>query len=322
MPGLIKHSIIKKRMPRESEILTRSESYVHVDSRTGEILSWNQLNSKLSNMLRNNPISYLGESKHYFQLKNNSLILKQYNFYVTALKKAIETKDVLKIKELKLKISKLPWLNKNKFIDWDISAIQDWQFVDLERKEFLGKKIRENAHGRILDIGSGSWNYFKSKLNEKKSSSHITAIDASKEMLLRSKANKRIQLDLNKIGIGKKLPFKDAEFDTLNLSFIINYIHPRYLSKTFIELDRITKKGGTILISGSQYLGLKEQGKQIFDSKVYCDILKQLNYTINTETIYYDNEIIFQSLGQFPELQKNLVLKEFCKLIIAHKPIK
>jgi len=314
MPGTIKHSIIKKRVPRESRILTRSESYVHVDSRTGEALSWNEFNKKLSLMMREDYSNYLGESKHYFELKNNPLILKQYKLFLLALKKAIERKDISKIKELKLKISKLPWQNKNRFVNWDRFAIQDWQFVDLEKKHMLGKIIRGNAHGRVLDIGAGSWNYFTPEFNELPFPRHITAIDASKEMLLRSQANKRILLDLADIGKGKMLPFKDTVFDTLNLSFIINYINPKSLDKTFNEFDRVTKKGGTILISGHSKFGFREQEKHIFDPKVYCDILRKLNYTFKVETIFYDPQIISERIGTYS------TTTEFCKLIIAYKP--
>jgi len=314
MPGIVKHNVIKKRLPRDISWSTHSDRYIHVDTRTGDKISWNDLNSKLSGLRKIAFSDISKERKYYFELQNNPEILNKYKSLLIKLKKAISEKDLQKTRILKLEISKLPWRNKNKFVDWDIAAIQDWQFFKDHVKKVIGKIIRGNAQGRVLDIGSGSWNYFEPEFNEIPFPRKITAIDASKEMLLRSQASKRIQLDLGEISKGKKLPFKDQEFDTLNLSFIINYIDYFALGKVFNEFNRVTKKGGTILIIGSKNSGLKEQQKHPFNSREYIGILEGLGYKVKEHSVMLDNEIENIEKGKY------IIKEEFCKLIVAYKP--
>ncbi len=310
MQKIVPHKIIRKKVSRNSNI---NDFYAHIDVRTGDKIGWNDINRKLTSLFGKIK-EYRQEKKNYYKLENKPEVLRVYKFLNTKLKEAIQKKDTVKIQEILKKISKLPWENKNKYYGWDLSAVQDWQFFNEKYKLVLGKIIRGNAHGRILDIGSGSWNYFSPEFNEIPFPRKITAIDTSKEMLLRSEANKRIKLDLNEINKGKRLPFDNNEFDTLNLSFIVNYLDLSKLDITFKEFNRITNKGGTILISGDAESGLRDYVKHQFNPKHYIDILNKLDYKIKMHTIFVD---VKQS-----EIEKSSHTKqvEFCKLIIAHKP--
>jgi len=310
MQKIIPHKIIRKHVLRN---FNADDYYAHVDVRTGDKIGWNDINRKLTSLFGNIK-EYRLEKKNYFKLENKPEVLNLYKLLNSMLKEAVQKKDAVQMREILKKISKLPWENKNKYSGWDLSAVQDWQFFNSKYKQVLGKIIRGNAHGRILDIGSGSWNYFSPEFNEIPFSRQVTAIDTSKEMLLRSEANKRIKLDLNEINKGKKLPFGDNEFDTLNLSFIVNYLDLNKLNITFKEFNRVTKKGGTILISGDAESGLRDYAKHQFNPKYYVDILNELNYKTKVHTIFVD---VKQSLIEKGSDTKQV---EFCKLIIAHKP--
>ena len=300
MSKLVKFKTIKKTIPRTQDVHKSLHLYEQVDRNTGAVGA------------PHGPVDF--NSFHNLpELKNNPVILNKFKNLVKQLQLASKSHNKIKIDAIKKELNKLPWKHKNKFAEWDKYAVQDWQFFVDEQKHLMGKIIRGNAFGRILDVGSGSWNYFQPDFSELPFQRHITAIDGSKEALLRNQAHKKIQLDLNELNTGKKLPFKDEQFDTINLAFIMNYIKSPKVA--LVEFNRVIRKGGCFLILGSPYAGLAGEIKHNFDPERYKKILTSLGMNVKIHPIMYDREWVSTSTGK-----STFERAELCKLIIAYKP--
>lgn len=87
----------------------------------------------------------------------------------------------------------------------------------------------KNAHGKLLDIGCGANNFVKSYGNG-------TGVDVANwdgvDVVVKDTS---------------KLPFKDASYDTVSYLACLNHIPNR--DDAVIEAYRVTKKGGTIIIT-------------------------------------------------------------------------
>ena len=105
--------------------------------------------------------------------------------------------------------------------------------------------IPKDKGTRILDFGCGKGLITKeiSKINQK---AIITGVDVSQEAL--KSAKKRVKkANFTKIYESKKLPFKDASFDFIIASDVLEHVYDTEFA--FSELGRVLKKDGKILIS-------------------------------------------------------------------------
>ncbi len=96
-------------------------------------------------------------------------------------------------------------------------------------------------HGRILDIGCGSYPYFLSHT----SFSEKFAVDQqhpAKEL----EDIKWLVLDLNK---EPKLPFEDNFFDAITLLAVTEHLNPTALVILFRETYRVLKPGGKLILT-------------------------------------------------------------------------
>jgi len=118
-------------------------------------------------------------------------------------------------------------------------------------KKSLIQEINSLPPGKLLEIGVGTGDQLQLYRNHQ-----ITAIDISNEMLARAKKHAGKDITLLEMD-GEHLLFRDQSFDYVVLSHVITVVKDQ--RKLFLEIDRVIKVGGKILIlnhfSPNNYLG-------------------------------------------------------------------
>lgn len=119
-------------------------------------------------------------------------------------------------------------------------------------KKSLIQEINSLPAGKLLEIGVGTGDQLKLYRNHQ-----ITAIDISNKMLARAKKHAGKDITLLEMD-GERLLFRDQSFDYVVLSHVITVVKDQ--RKLFLEIDRVIKVGGKILIlnhfSPNNYLRL------------------------------------------------------------------
>jgi len=95
-------------------------------------------------------------------------------------------------------------------------------------REFQKKWLVKNSHLKILDLGCSNVNYWE------EANQFADIFDYKEEF---DKKN----LNYTKIEVGKKLPFKDKEFDYVILSHVLEHVPDIIEFK--LEIERIAKSG-------------------------------------------------------------------------------
>ncbi len=91
---------------------------------------------------------------------------------------------------------------------------------------------------KVLDIGCGEGNLLR------KDKEKIYGIDINKTLI------EKLQLEglLVKYGDAIKIPFEDDYFDVAHCRDVIEHLFPEQARKMFLEMKRILKKNGTIIL--------------------------------------------------------------------------
>ncbi len=117
---------------------------------------------------------------------------------------------------------------------------------DQERKNYWNKEyFYKYSHERllkkekILDLGCGIGHFLTLGSNS------ITGIDANYGSLKEAKkiSNRLVQGNI------LKLPFSEASFDGINCSHVIEHFNPDDAYQLLLEMNRVLKIGGTLIIS-------------------------------------------------------------------------
>jgi len=204
------------------------------------------------------------------ELQNTRKAIKTAGIILRELQKSETRGDHRRTEQIKQILEKMR-AKENPFKIWNAFAALNIQFA--EEKPLL-QLIEKNAKGKVLDFCSGLGGYVK----EKKGETQVTAIDATREMLERNPASKRILCDVNQIAKGKRLPFEDGEFDSIVGMYAMNYMENP--TATLHELARIIKPNGKIMLAGSPTSGVPELVKRTFSSDKYRETLASLGFEI------------------------------------------
>jgi len=137
-------------------------------------------------------------------------------------------------KELSKRIPELKGWPKEARIFWDTEAYGWNTRIPKPIREAIKKEI--HVDGLNLSLGAGSYCY----------ADNTVALDISQEMLKENKAKKKVVHDLEE----KKLPFKDASFDSVTLIFVVDYI--KNLRNVLREVKRVLKNKGRMIIVQSK----------------------------------------------------------------------
>ncbi len=138
---------------------------------------------------------------------------------------------------------------------WDSFAEKDWQFVTEKNKCLIGEMIATllGQEQKVLDLAAGSWQYVPID----------TAVDNSREMLLRNPASRRLLFNLDKLTEGYPLPIED-KFDAVLFCFGYNYVKDQ--NAVFREAKRILQPEGKIFVVGGISGGCSEFALRKFNA--------------------------------------------------------
>ena len=252
--------------------------YVPIDSKTGKSTYGTGLLAEEAAESQNGGKRYPSPKDLLF-IKAEPKSMGRTGIMLRELQKARQAGNKKRAKEIGKALQKMPWMWKNKFARWDEHAKEGWQYVHPADKERIGKELRKHARGNVLDVGAGSWNYFGKRggKTDAPKVKEVVAIDGSRENLARNPNEKRIWANLAEVG-KRKLPFASGSFETVNMAFIMNYLP---VSGAMMgEYSRVLKKGGKMLLCGSEHLGLKMEERHPFDPATYGSMLANLGFSV------------------------------------------
>ena len=189
-----------------------------------------------------------------------------------------------------------------------IESKQSTQYATHDRIPFfrIAKKYLSCCN-KILDIGAGSGNFARFMGRD-----GIYAIDRN-----RSSVN-----DLQNIGINAvhaslpDIPFPDKFFDGVHASHILEHLYPEGFYRTLMEIDRILKPGGILVISSPMMW-----------EDFYSDLSHIKPYNPEIFSRYLCNNLVGSStrpqIGgyQIKTLTYRYSFKEMRPIILKHCPV-
>ena len=109
----------------------------------------------------------------------------------------------------------------------------------------IGKIVKKYSHGKCLDAGCGTGEYFN-LFNSKE----IIGLDLTQEYLDKINTGKFLEKKISLIKADiRKIPFNDNYFDFILCSEVFEYIPEEDTNNTLNELERVSSKNGVIVIS-------------------------------------------------------------------------
>ena len=127
------------------------------------------------------------------------------------------------------------------------SVIKIFAFEKFYQK--IASQIPQNKTVHILDVGCGTAN-LAIAIKKRSPKAEILGIDPDEKILKIAKEKiKKEKLDIKLIkAFAQKLPFKKQSFDYVVSSFAVHHIPPNLKDQAFLEMYRVLRSGGTILI--------------------------------------------------------------------------
>lgn len=145
-----------------------------------------------------------------------------------------DDKVVGELKEISKKISWLRGWPEEKKAFWNGEAFMWRNKISKGKREGIRKELAFLEGGRNLDLGCGSYSYITS-----------VGLDISEKMLLlNGNLSERIGGDLE-----EKLPFKEGEFDSATLIFVLDYV--KNYKGLLKEIWRVLKEKGVLVVAGA-----------------------------------------------------------------------
>ncbi|MEA3514494.1 MAG: methyltransferase domain-containing protein [Nanoarchaeota archaeon] len=129
---------------------------------------------------------------------------------------------------------------------WDHHGSYQWTYFADEIKQRINFFLLQRLRGNNIEVGGGWYLSYPDSV----------VVDLSTVCLNHNPAKEKLQFDLDIIGKGKKLPYKDNSFNSATLISVWQYLqHPKAVLG---ELERILKPGAEIYLINGQGAGLQE----------------------------------------------------------------
>jgi ubiquinone/menaquinone biosynthesis C-methylase UbiE len=136
--------------------------------------------------------------------------------------------------------------------------------VDHVEKQLVWKyMMRMSLEKPLLEIGCGTghWTRFFRQKGFK-----LTAIDLSEKMLEKAKQKNPENVHFEKMNV-EEMKFKDLTFENIVMITTLEFVENR--DQAFLEIDRILKPGGFLLVGCLNELS--EMGRQKMENEIYRD---------------------------------------------------
>jgi len=157
--------------------------------------------------------------------------------------------------------------------EWEHHSSYQWVYFPETAKQLIQFFLSERIEGNNLDLGSGWYSYHPNS----------TAVDFSKKALDYNLSSKKKMFNLEELGRGKRLPFKDNSFNSSTLVSVWQYIKHR--GELMSELERVLSPGSEVFIINERGAGLSEYFNGPSDPKAIADEVKEMGYDAIMETI-------------------------------------
>jgi ubiquinone/menaquinone biosynthesis C-methylase UbiE len=141
----------------------------------------------------------------------------------------------------------MAWRSKRKVMHaYDVTApIYDERYSDEQHLKYWKTLESVDVDGAVvLDVGCGSGLFFSEVAGRAEA---VVGVDVSKQLLLKAKTNPASNVHVVQAD-ADHLPFADGTFDAA-FSFTVLQNMPKP-AKTLREINRATKKGGKIAVTG------------------------------------------------------------------------
>ena len=119
-------------------------------------------------------------------------------------------------------------------------------FLARQRANLADRLIPEAARtGKILDIGCGTFPYFlmTTRFHEKYGLDKLADVD------MKQFQGHNIFMHNHSLEAEERLPYGDGYFDVVTMLAVLEHIEPAYLVRTLEEVYRVTKPGGSYILT-------------------------------------------------------------------------
>ena len=147
--------------------------------------------------------------------------------------------------------------------------------------DFFSKQPR----GRVLDLGCGDGEYSR---RLKDLGFEVTAGDIDEHRFRKHPENDGI--DFRHVDITREMPFSDHTYDYVLLLEVVEHLRNPY--SIFPELNRVIKKGGTLIISTPNILSMKSRLRYFFEGNYDFFREPPLDQTKNPKEVIFNLHIL------------------------------
>lgn len=113
----------------------------------------------------------------------------------------------------------------------------------------IAKQIDPGNKGSILDVGTGTGN-LAITIKRRCPKAEVTAVDPDENILkIAQRKIRKEKIDIKIVrAFAQKIPFDTGLFDFVVSSFVIHHIPKAFKKRSFLEMKRVLKQDGKILI--------------------------------------------------------------------------
>ena len=142
--------------------------------------------------------------------------------------------------------------------------------------------LRTLPKGKVLDIGCGDGDYSR---RLKDLGFDVVAGDVDEKRFKQTRDIKFMYCDIT-----KKLPFADGQFDYVLLMEVVEHLRNPY--EVFLEINRIIKKDGFLIMSTPNILNLKSRFRYMFEGAYSYFREPPLDQTKNPKEVIFNLHIV------------------------------
>jgi ubiquinone/menaquinone biosynthesis C-methylase UbiE len=156
---------------------------------------------------------------------------------------------------------------------WDHHGSYQWTYFPDEMKQRIKFFLNQRLNGNNIELGGGWYLSYPNSV----------VVDLSSVCLENNPAKEKLHFDLDTIGEGHKLPYKDNSFDSATMISVWQYL--KQPQAVIQEIERILKPGAELYLINKQNAGLEECIEGRTTAKDIQLLFQELKYDTLIENI-------------------------------------